>query len=195
MQPFLNKCAKLEGGGGPIIDIPLFFQFGGRRPETVRGSPNLTLGQLLTTALDPLINGVSFKTVDVDGATSNFDGFNNATVALDQTLGGSGYCYGGASNAFTLTFDFDLPSDASSVFMDSRTFVGENDKSQFQRSSNLTFSNINLSGPKSGRVSFSVFRKRPSSSFPDNKVRLTVSGARSGGGSYSSSGRVKLTCP
>jgi hypothetical protein len=40
--------------------------------------------------------------------------------------------------------------------MDGRSFVGENDKSQFQRNSNLTFSNINLSDPKSGRVSFTA---------------------------------------
>ncbi|MBV9210932.1 MAG: hypothetical protein JOZ52_09905, partial [Acidobacteria bacterium] len=127
--------------------------------------------------------------------TRDFDGFNNATLPLNEASGGDNFCYGSASNVFTLTFDFDLPSDASSVFMDARSFVGENEKSQFQRVSNLTFSNINLSGPKSGRVSFTAFRKRPSASFSDNKVRLTISGARSGGGSYSSSGRVKLTCP
>ena len=192
---YYNYTNFIEGSGGPIIDIPLYFRFGGTRPEAIRGSPNMTLGQLLTAALDPLINGVSFTTVSTGSVSRDFDGFNNATLALSDVSGGDGFCYGGASNEFTLTFDFDLPSDASSVFMDARSFVGENDKSQFQRSSNLTFSNINLSAPKSGRVSFRVFRKRPSASFPDNKVRVNISGGRSGGGSYSSSGRVKLTCP
>lgn len=184
----------LDGGGGPIIDIPLYFEFGGRRPEAVRGSPNITLGQLLTSALGALGDGVTFTTLNLEGAIENFS-FNNATVALDQTLGGSGYCYGGASNQFNLTIDFQLPSDATSVFMDGQSFVGENPKSQFQRASNLTFSNISLTDPKTGRVSFNVFRKRPASDFSDNKVRVTIAGRRSGGGSYTSTARIKLTCP
>jgi len=185
----------LEGGGGPVIDIPLFFQFGGRRPETVRGSPNLTLGQLLSTVPGLSNDTVNFKTVSVGTLSRVFNGFNSADFPLNEASGGSNLCHGSASNEFTLTFDFDLPQDASSVFMDARSFVSETAQSQFSRSGPLQFSNINLSNPKSGRVSVKVFRKRPSSDFSDNKVRLTISGGLSGGGAYGNPGRVKLICP
>lgn len=192
---YYNYTYYLEGGGGPVIDIPLFFQFGGRRPETVRGSPNITLGQLLTTVLAPSNDTVKFKTVSIGSLSRDFDDFNNAELPLNEASGGSNFCHGSASNEFTLTFDFYLPPDASSVFMDARSFVSETAQSQFSRSGPLQFSNINLSAPKSGRVSVKVFRKRPASDFSDNKVRLTVSGGRSGSGAYGNPGRVKLTCP
>jgi hypothetical protein len=80
-----------------------------------------------------------------------------------------------------------------SVFQDARSFVSETAKSQFQYTS-MVFSNVNLSAPKSGRVTIRAYRKRPSSDFPDNKVRVTIGGTLGGGRTFSTPGRVTLTC-
>lgn len=180
--------------GGPIIDFPFFFNFAGRSPPTVAESVNKFLGTLLSEYLTPAI---AFKTAKVDSTSRSFDDTNNAQLPLDQTSGGTNYCFGGPSNPFTLTLAFDLPADASHVFMDSRSFMHRNDvKDQFSQMAALQFSDMNLSQvPKSGKVSLSVFRKRPSSNFPDNKVRITIAGRISGGTPFSTTGRVRFTCP
>ena len=122
---------------------------------------------------------------------------NNAELALGNTTNGANYCYGSASNPFTLVLDFDLPPSTSSVLTDSRSFMSEDTaKDQFSRISALQFSDIDLtSSPKKGRVSVSMFRKRPPENFSNNRVRITIASTISGGGSFSTTGRVKLTCP
>lgn len=98
---------------------------------------------------------------------------------------------------FIVPVTFNLPDDTSHVFEDVRSFVSESDQQQFIYSGGrLRFSNLNLSSqPKSGQVSFGLHRKRPASDYPDNKVRLTIAGRLSGGGSFSTGGRIKFTCP
>lgn len=184
--------------GGPVLNFPIFFDFTGRNPPTVTPSINRFLGSLLSQYIGPSNSTIRYKTVKVDSTTRSFNSLtNNAELALNDTSGGSSYCSGSASHPFTLTLAFDLPDNTSEVFMDSRSFMHENTaKDQFSRMSSLQFSDMNLSSaPKSGKVSFSVFRKQPASNYPDNRVRVTIAGRISGGGSFSTTGRVKFTCP
>lgn len=195
---YYNYTYFSEGPGGPVINIPLYFQITGRNPHTVTPSINRFLGSLLSYFLEPSApNSVKYNTVRVDSISRGFNSFTNiAEFPLNETSGWADYCYGGASNEFTAVLDFNLPAGTSEVFQDNRSYVSETNQSQFQRSSSLLFSNINLSGePKSGRVSITLFRKRPSASFPDNKVRVTIAGRISGGQGFSATGRVRFTCP
>lgn len=182
--------------GYPIFNIPWFFDFLGRSPSTVVPSINQILGTLLSEFLPTLQNSVTFKTAKVDGITRNFSALNNAELPLGDTANGGSYCFGSASNPFTLVLDFDLPPDTSVVHTDSRSFMSEDTaKDQYSRISPLQFSNISLSPPAKGKVSVSMHRKRPPENFSNNRVKITVAGAISGGGSFSSTGRVRLTCP
>lgn len=186
------------GAGFPVFDIPNFFNFIGRSPQAITPSINIFLGTLLSQFFAPSVDTINYKTAKVDSTSRNFNSLtNNAELPLNETSGGANYCFGSASNPFTLILDFDLPSDTSDVLQDSRSFMSDNTATdQFSRMSALQFSNIDLSGvPKKGRVSVSMFRKRPLANFPNNKVRITVAGRISGGGSFSTTARVKLTCP
>lgn len=184
------------GGAGFPTLAELFFNFLGRSPYSVSSSINLFIGNLLSEFFPSSLESIRYKTAKVDSTTRNFNTLNNAELPLNETAGGSSYCFGGGSNPFTLVLDFELPPQTSDVFQDSRSFISENINTDQYQGLSLQFSNINLSGvPKTGRVSIRAIRKRPSSSFPNNRVRVTVSGRISGGETFATTGRVRLTCP
>lgn len=186
-----------EGPGGPVFDFPFFFIFNGRQPETITPSINRFLGTLLTSFLEPSAGTVRYKTVRVGSTSRDFDSNNSAEFPLNEASGGDAYCHGGATNAFTVNVTFDLPSDTTHVHQDARSYLAESDQNQYSHISRyLTFSNINLSTtPQTGQASFSIHRKGEDASYPDNKVKFTIAGRRSGGGGFSTGGRIRFTCP
>lgn len=112
---YYNYYFSPSGGGYPVFNIPWFFDFLGRNPSTVTPSVNMLLGTLLSEFLPNSLDSVTFKTAKVDSTTASFNALNNAELALGSTTNGANYCYGSASNPFTLVLDFDLPSSTSSV--------------------------------------------------------------------------------
>ena len=106
-----------EGPGGPVVNIPLTFTFGGRRPETVITSPNRFLGQLLSY-LFPVSGGVFFNTATIYDRTVNFTPGPGQNA--DISMGGSAYANEVCGSqppdypeTFTLRVDFTLPDDGT----------------------------------------------------------------------------------
>jgi hypothetical protein len=139
-----------------------------------------------------LAQDVNYRKVRFSDVSANFSTFNySATLNIRNASGGASACSSGASNAFTIYIDFDMPLEANSIkHPDSRTFVTDNDNQQFRLIA-FDFENVDFSSKK-GTMWIRLFRIPTK---PSDRVDFNIAGTSAGQtGIWSGGGRVHLQC-
>ena len=142
---------------------------------------------------DVLLGDVDFTTVSLSDISANFNQFGSATLNLASASGGTGACTQGASNTFSITVSFNMPSGASSIKHPSvGTFVTDSDRQKFSYTS-FSFPNPSFSPPPHGQMVIGLFLARPNA--PRDSIALRITGAYPNGDSWSGGATIHLVCP
>jgi hypothetical protein len=142
------------------------------------------------------VDQVKFNRACVLGSCGEFNVFNQTTINLRNTQGGSSYCSGGATNSFWIDIEFQLPKDAADVYHDSRTYVVAGPEYEFDYS-RWEYSNVDTSKtPISGHILVQAYRKGDLTGTSIKRVDVRVAGPIKGrdSESFDTTAKVTLNC-
>jgi hypothetical protein len=163
--------------------------FYGYGPSRRVSNRNIFLGTTFA-----FVNSVRFRKVCVAGSCGEFNDYNQAIIDLRNAQGGSTYCSGGATNAFSIDIEFQLPQHAGGVYEDDRTFVLAGPAYEFDYIS-WDYSNVDTSKtPIPGHIVVQAYRKGDLTGTSDKRVQVRVAGPMQGGGEFQTTARVTLNC-
>jgi hypothetical protein len=171
-----------------------FYAYFGPGPQCYTYIPDVILGQTIATILDHF-SAVSFRRATIGDTHADFSGLNIANIDGPST--GLQIC-GNLSSSFTMTVDFDLPSDTAEVLNSPLSYAkgygGTNDADFGVSSSSIE--NVHLSSPPTGQMVVNAYiRTSGSTSSPYDAIKLHVSGRYGSGATFSGAGTVHISCP